>query len=62
MTPHEAVRPPAESATSIGKALQVLGLFGPERPQWGASEVARELSVSVPTCRRSPARPVRRCS
>jgi IclR family acetate operon transcriptional repressor len=55
MTPRpadEAVRPPAESATSIGKALQVLGLFGPERPQWGASEVARELSVSVPTAHR----------
>lgn len=45
-------RPNVESSSSVGKALHILSLFGPERPEWGASEVARELSVTVPTAHR----------
>ena len=30
----------------------MLGLFGQDRPEWGASEVARHLAISVPTAHR----------
>ena len=48
----ESAPPSVESSSSVGKALHILSLFGPERPEWGASEVARELSVTVPTAHR----------
>ena len=50
--PRKAAPPSVESSSSVGKALHILSLFGPERPEWGASEIARELSVTVPTAHR----------
>jgi DNA-binding IclR family transcriptional regulator len=44
--------PVDRSETSAGKALSVLGVFTPDRPDWGASEVAEELSITVPTAHR----------
>jgi DNA-binding IclR family transcriptional regulator len=41
-----------ETSSTVGKALIVLGLFGQDRPEWGASEVARQLQISVPTAHR----------
>jgi DNA-binding IclR family transcriptional regulator len=50
--PQGPAPPSVEASSSVGKALHILSLFGPERPEWGASEVARELSVTVPTAHR----------
>jgi DNA-binding IclR family transcriptional regulator len=41
-----------EASSTVGKALVVLGLFDQDRPEWGASEVAREIDISVPTAHR----------
>jgi peptide/nickel transport system substrate-binding protein len=36
----------------VGKALAVLDLFNEREPEWGASEVAKEIGTSVPTAHR----------
>ena len=46
-------RPSSPNAPKVlEKALRVLDLFVPARPVWGASEIARELSIPVPTAHR----------
>jgi DNA-binding IclR family transcriptional regulator len=42
----------SDRSSSAGKALTVLGVFTGGRPEWGASEVAKELSITVPTAHR----------
>jgi DNA-binding IclR family transcriptional regulator len=42
----------SDRSSSAGKALTVLGVFTGGCPEWGASEVAKELSITVPTAHR----------
>jgi DNA-binding IclR family transcriptional regulator len=51
-TATDAAPAPTATSSSVTKALRILSLFTPERPEWGASEVAAELGVTVPTAHR----------
>jgi len=37
---------------TLDRALAILGLFGAERPEWSAAEVARALGLTLPTASR----------
>jgi len=43
---------PQPGADSLRKALRVLELFTPRRPDWGTAEVSRELDLPVSTANR----------